>query len=69
MFKWIAHEKERFLMTYTDIGSTFHQSHELQCQHTEFAEACEVSITLSCNVRDALKWSLLIETKIFTLKR
>ena len=32
-------------MTYTDIGSTFHQSHELQCQHTEFAEACEVRIS------------------------
>ena len=31
-------------MTYTDIGSTFHQSHELQCQHTEFAEACEVRV-------------------------
>ncbi|KAF6021902.1 trio [Bugula neritina] len=41
MLRWIAHEKEKFLMTYTDIGTSFHQAHELQSQHIEFATTCE----------------------------
>jgi len=42
MFQWIGQHKERFLMNYTDIGDEFHEAHELQCQHSEFAAACEV---------------------------
>jgi len=46
MLRWIAHEKEKFLMTYTDIGTSFHQAHELQSQHIEFATTCEVRICI-----------------------
>ena len=36
MFEWIGHNRELFLVNYTDIGTGYNVAEELQNEHSQF---------------------------------
>jgi len=55
MSEWIANNREVFLVTYTQIGSSHQQASDLQSEHNQFAMSAmvcsasgRVSVRFSC---------------------
>lgn len=42
MFDWLYHNREEFLLSYVEIGHSYHMSKDLQKSHTQFTVACQV---------------------------
>ena len=45
MFEWISHNRELFLVNYTEIGSTHEMATGLQNEHSHFAMNSMVRVT------------------------
>ena len=46
MYDWIGHNREVFLVNYTDIGAGYQAAHELQSRHGHFATNCMVRLLI-----------------------
>ena len=44
MFEWINHNRELFLVNYTEIGNSHQMAVELEREHSQFANTAVVSI-------------------------
>jgi len=43
MFEWIGHNRELFLVNYTEIGNSHQMAVELEAEHSQFANSAVVS--------------------------
>ena len=48
MFEWISHNRDLFLVNYTEIGTCHRMAVELESEHCQFATSAEVSGILLC---------------------
>ena len=44
MFDWISHNRDLFLVNYTEVGGTHKEAEELQAEHSHFAMNSMVGI-------------------------
>ena len=44
MFEWISHNRDLFLVNYTEIGTRHQMAVELESEHCQFATSAEVSL-------------------------
>lgn len=44
MFDWIGHNKDMFLVHYTEIGHSHQMAVELEAEHSQFANSAVVGI-------------------------
>ena len=42
MFEWISHNRDLFLVNYTEIGTCHQMAGELESEHCQFATSAEV---------------------------
>lgn len=44
MFEWISHNRDLFLVNYTEIGTCHQMAVELESEHCQFATSAEVKL-------------------------
>lgn len=47
MFEWISHNRDLFLVNYTEIGTCHQMAVELESEHCQFATSAEVCLSYS----------------------
>ena len=47
MFDWISHNRDLFLVNYTEVGTTHQFAVELENEHSQFATSAVVRFTLN----------------------
>jgi hypothetical protein len=49
MFEWISHNRDLFLVNYTEIGTCHQMAVELESEHCQFATSAEVGVVIICS--------------------